>query len=171
MPEEHAAYLAKHDYIANTKKDLSPSTAPRHDDPLSRHRLSYLSGGVVSGKTTRAIELFRQSDPLVFTQAHRLAKEMRTRGRPGPDLQQLLLMEWPDEVEALKDRAEVHSPCDRLGRGLHSAPPHPGNFPRLARGSRRPGHLLWRPGTAAPYCRRDALRLAPRGCTATYQLL
>ena len=37
-----------------------------------------------------------------------------------------------------------------MGRGLHSTPPHPGNFPRLARGSKRPGHLLWRPGTAAP---------------------
>ena len=49
MPVEHAAYLAKPDYIANTKKDLSPSTAP-HDDPLSRHRLSYLSGGGVAAE-------------------------------------------------------------------------------------------------------------------------
>ena len=80
MPVEHAAYLAKPDYMANTKKDLSPSTAPRHDDPLSRHRLSYLSGGGCSGKTTRAIELFRQKDPLVFTPTHRLAKEVRARG-------------------------------------------------------------------------------------------
>ena len=72
MPAEHAAYLAKPDYIANTKEDLSPSTAPRHDDPLSRHRLSYLSGGGGSGKTTRAIEL--------FLQRNRLAKEMRARG-------------------------------------------------------------------------------------------
>ena len=66
MPE-HADYLAKPDYIANTKKDLSPSTAPRHDEPLSRQRLNYLSGGGGSGKTTRAIGLFRQRDPLVFT--------------------------------------------------------------------------------------------------------
>ena len=65
---------------ANTKKDLSPSTAQRHDKPLSRHRLSYLSGGLGSGKTTRAIELFRQRDPLVFTPTHHLAKEMRARG-------------------------------------------------------------------------------------------
>ena len=78
MPVEHAAYLAKPDYIVNTKKDLSPSTAPRHDDPLSRHRLSYLSGGGGSGKTTRAIELFLQRNPLVFTPTHRLA--MRARG-------------------------------------------------------------------------------------------
>ena len=80
MPVEHAAYLAKPDYIANTKKDLSPSTAPSHDDPLSRHRLSYTSGGGDSGKTARVIELFRQRDPLLLTPTHRLAKEMRARG-------------------------------------------------------------------------------------------
>ena len=62
MPVEHAAYLAKPDYKA-AKKHLTPSTAPGHNDPLSRHRLSYLSGGGGSGKTTRAIELFRQRDP------------------------------------------------------------------------------------------------------------
>ena len=47
MPVERAAYLAKPDYIFCW--DLSPSTAPRHDDPLLRHRLSYLSGGGGSG--------------------------------------------------------------------------------------------------------------------------
>ena len=80
MPVEHAAYLAKPDYIvrkANTKRTSFP--APRHDDPLSRHRLNYLSGGG-SGKTTRAIELFRQRDPLVFTPTLCLAKEKRARG-------------------------------------------------------------------------------------------
>ena len=79
MPQEHAAYLAKLNYKA-TKKDLTLSTVPRHDDPLSRPRLSYLTGGKGSSKTTRAIELFRQRDPLVFTPANRLAKEMRARG-------------------------------------------------------------------------------------------
>ncbi|MEW8689343.1 MAG: AAA family ATPase [Candidatus Thiodiazotropha sp.] len=78
MPMEHAAY-AKPDY-RQQKKNLTPSTAPRHDDLLSRHRLSYLSGGGGSGKTTRAIELFRQKEPLVFTPTHLLAKEMRARG-------------------------------------------------------------------------------------------
>ena len=79
MPVEQAAYLAKPDYKA-AKRDLTPSTAPGHDDPLSRHRLSYLNGSGGSGKTTRAIELFRQRDPLVFTPTHRLTKEMRARG-------------------------------------------------------------------------------------------
>ncbi|MEW8689108.1 MAG: AAA family ATPase [Candidatus Thiodiazotropha sp.] len=79
MPMEHAAYLAEFDYF-KYEKDLTPSTAPRHDGPLSRHRLSYQNGGGGSGKTMRAIELFRQRNPLVFTLTHRLAKEMRTRG-------------------------------------------------------------------------------------------
>ena len=42
MPMEHATYIAKPNYIAHTY--FTPSTAPRHDDPLSRHRLSYLNG-------------------------------------------------------------------------------------------------------------------------------
>ena len=79
MPMEHAAYLAKPDCTA-TKKDLIASTAPRHGDPLSRQRLSYLNGGGGSGKTTRVIELFRTRNPLVFTQTHRLAKKMQARG-------------------------------------------------------------------------------------------
>ena len=79
MPKEHAAYFARPDSL-RSNRTLPPSTAPRHDDPLSRHRLSYLNGGGGSGKTTRAIELFRTRNPLVFTPTHRLAKEMRARG-------------------------------------------------------------------------------------------
>ena len=107
MPMEHAAYLAKLDYIASTKKDLSPSTAPRHDDPLSRHRLSYLSGGGgggggCSGKTTRAIELFLQSNPLVFTPTHRLAKEMRARGVQAQTYHSFF--RWSDHTEWTPER-------------------------------------------------------------------
>ena len=79
MPQEHAAYLSKAEYMSQ-QKDLPLSTAPRYDDPLTRHQLNYLNGGGGSGKTTRAIELFRVRDPLVFTPTHRLAKEMRERG-------------------------------------------------------------------------------------------
>ena len=75
MPMEHAAYLPKSDYIKN-KKDLTPSTAPHHDDPLSRHCLSYLNGGGGSGKTTRAVELFRRSNLLVLTPTHCLASPL-----------------------------------------------------------------------------------------------
>ena len=164
MPMEHGAYLAKPDYKATKKKDLTPSNAPRHDDPLTRHQLSYLNGGGGSGKTMRAIELFRTRNPIVFTSTHRLAKEMRARGRPGPDLSQLLPLERPNGLDARKDGSEIRSPSDHLGRGLHSVPPHSGNLPRLARGSGRPGHLLWRPGAAAPNRRKNATRLAPRAC-------
>lgn len=84
MPQESAAYFAKLDSKA-IKKDLTPSTTPHHDDLLSRHRLSYLNGGGGRGKTTRAIELFRQRDHLIFSPTHRLAKEMQVRAsRPRP---------------------------------------------------------------------------------------
>ncbi|MEW8689115.1 MAG: AAA family ATPase [Candidatus Thiodiazotropha sp.] len=79
MPQKHADYRAEPASVA-TKKNLTPRTAPRHDDPLSRHALSYLTGGGGSGKTTRAIELLRQKTLLIFTPTHRLAKEMRARG-------------------------------------------------------------------------------------------
>ena len=124
------------------------STAPRYDDPLSRHRLSYLNGGGGSGKTTRAIELFRQRNPLVLTPTHRLAK--CGLGASRPDLSQLLPLEWPDRIDARNDGAEVRPSGDHLGRGMHGTPPSSGNLPRLARGSRRPGHLLWRQGAATP---------------------
>ena len=79
MAMEHAVYLAKPECKA-TKKDLTPSTVPCHDDPLSKHCLRYVNGGGGSSKTTPAIELFRTRNPLVFTPTHRLAKEMRARG-------------------------------------------------------------------------------------------
>ena len=78
MPQEHASYHPLPESWRQ-QKEVPPSTAPSHIDPLSRHQLSYLNGGGGSGKTTRAIELFRQKDPLIFTPTHRLAKEMRTR--------------------------------------------------------------------------------------------
>ena len=78
MPQEHAAYMPKPEYW-NQTKDILDSTAPKADDPLATHKLSYLNGGGGSGKTTRAIELFRNRNPLVLTPTHRLAKEMRQR--------------------------------------------------------------------------------------------
>ena len=78
-PQEHAAYQPKPEHWGNSN-DVPDSTASSHADPLTRHALSYLNGGGGSGKTTRAIELFRARKPLVFTPTHRLAKEMRRRG-------------------------------------------------------------------------------------------
>ncbi|MEW8689302.1 MAG: hypothetical protein AB2556_26060 [Candidatus Thiodiazotropha sp.] len=143
MPMEHAPYLVKPDNIKN-EKDLTPSTAPRHDDPLSRHRLSYLNGGRGSGKTTRAIELFRQRNPLVFTPTHRLARKMRTRGVQPQTYHSFF--RWSGQTEWTPERmGQIHFSCDHLGRGLHSAPPRFGNLPRLAVATR--GR---QPGAASP---------------------
>ncbi|MCG8044996.1 MAG: hypothetical protein N0E48_04885 [Candidatus Thiodiazotropha endolucinida] len=75
----HAVYVPDPEYTSNIK-DLPDSYAPLYNDPLTRHQLSYLNGGGGSGKTTRAIELFRGKNLLVLTPIHRLAKEMRARG-------------------------------------------------------------------------------------------
>ena len=113
MPMEHAAYLAKPDYKA-TKKDLTPSNAPRHDDPLTRHQLSYLNGGGGSGTTTRAIELFGTRNPLVFTPTHILAKEMRARGSNpklttvSSDTLALNLLEQPKKISSFS-RASLNT--------------------------------------------------------------
>ena len=47
MPQEHAAYLPKAEYMSQ-QKDFPLSTAPRYDDPLTRHQLNYLNGCEVS---------------------------------------------------------------------------------------------------------------------------
>lgn len=76
-PQDHASYSPEY---RERQKVLPISQAPRFGDPLTRYKLSYLNGGGGSGKTTRAIELFRGRNPIVFTPTHRLAKEMRARG-------------------------------------------------------------------------------------------
>ena len=76
--QDHAAYEPKPEHWGSSN-DVPDSTSPLHADPLTRHSLSYLNGGGGSGKTTRAIKLFRGRKPLVFTLTHRLAKEMRGR--------------------------------------------------------------------------------------------
>ena len=158
MPMEHAAYLAKPDYKA-TKRDLTPSAAPCHDDPLTRHQLSYLNGGGGSGKTTRAIELFRTRNPLVFTLTHRLAKEMRTRGVQAQTYHSFF--RWSSQTDWKPERmGKKFDPRVIIWDEVCTVP----NLPQLARGSGRPGHLQWRPGAAAPNRRRNATRLAQRAC-------
>ena len=44
MPQDHAAYLTKPEFWQQTK-DIPDSQAPRADDPLTSHQLSYLNGG------------------------------------------------------------------------------------------------------------------------------
>ena len=159
MPMEHAAYLAKPDYKA-TKRDLTPSPAPHHDDPLTRHQLSYLNGGRVSGKTTRAIELFRTRNP-VFTPTHRLAKEMRARGVQAQTYHRFF--RWSGQTDWTPERmGQKFVPRVIIWDEVCTVPrPNLETFLDWLEG---PGHLLWRPGAAAPNRRRNATRLAPRTC-------
>ena len=189
MPQEHAAYLTQPEYKA-TKKDLPLSTALRHDDPLSRHRLSYLNGGRGSGKTTRAIELFRTRNPLVFTPTHRLAKGMRARGVQAQTYHSFF--RWSDQTDWTPDRmGQKFTPrviiwdevCTVLrpsletfldwleGRGVQviccgdqeQPPPIAGEMPRLAP---RACHLLRR-GSGGPQGQRPPPQGPQKGHSST----
>ncbi|MEW8689189.1 MAG: hypothetical protein AB2556_25485, partial [Candidatus Thiodiazotropha sp.] len=85
MPQKHADYRAQPASMA-TKMDLPPSTA-------LPHALSYLNGGGGSGKTTQAIELFRQKkNPCLHPNSLPSQRNAGQRGQ-GPNL---LPLEWPD---------------------------------------------------------------------------
>lgn len=79
LTDERAVYFPKPEHIRQAKQ-TADSTMPSYHDPLSRRRLSYLNGGGGSGKTARAINLFKDKNLLLLTPTHRLAKEMRGRG-------------------------------------------------------------------------------------------
>ena len=87
-PQDYTAYQPKPEHCGDLASALSSALESVNNesaelppaDPLTRHALSYLNGGGGSGKTTRANEVFRGMNPLVFTPTHRLAKEMRSRG-------------------------------------------------------------------------------------------
>ena len=100
-PQDHATYEPKPEHWG-ASNDVADSTAPSHADPLTRHALSYLNGGGGSGKTTRAIELFRGRKPLVFTPTHRLAKEMRSRGVDAQTYHSFF--RWSGQAEWTPDR-------------------------------------------------------------------
>ncbi|KAL3887674.1 hypothetical protein ACJMK2_000068 [Sinanodonta woodiana] len=57
------------------------SNAPPVSDPICRYKTVYLNGCGGSGKTTRAIELYRdRAHMIVLTPTHRLAREIKQRG-------------------------------------------------------------------------------------------
>ena len=80
-------------------------------------------------------------------------------GKPGPQI--------VDTVVARKDGTEDGPPRLYLGRGLHSAPSHTGNLPRLARGPGRPGRLLRRPGATTSDCRNKCHTTGSAGANPT----
>ena len=81
MPVEHAAYLTKPDYKANTKRTSLP--APH------RQRQNHASDRAFPPE--RSPSLHPDPSP---------GQRDADQGRPGQDLPQLLPMEWPDGVDA-----------------------------------------------------------------------
>ena len=103
MPMEHAAYLAKPEYIKNIK-DLAPNTAPCHDDPLSRHRL-VLSERRWGQRQNHAIHqaLPHQKPSRLYPDSSPGQRDAGGGGggasRQSPDLSQFFPLEWPDRLE------------------------------------------------------------------------
>ena len=54
--------------------------SPPVSDPITRYKTVYLNGCGGSGKTTRAIELYKNANMIVLTPTHRLAREIIQRG-------------------------------------------------------------------------------------------
>ncbi|CAG8705200.1 14248_t:CDS:2, partial [Racocetra fulgida] len=59
--------------------DIPDSIAPTIHDPITRCRNSYLNGEGGSGKTTRAIRIFKNINMIVFTHTNALAKDFREK--------------------------------------------------------------------------------------------
>lgn len=83
---ESADVTIKDEYRKSTNNNFvvaemssTVSLLPSVYDPVTRHKTVYLNGPGGSGKTTRVIELFRNSDMITLTPTHRLAREMRQR--------------------------------------------------------------------------------------------
>ncbi|MEW8688992.1 MAG: hypothetical protein AB2556_24500 [Candidatus Thiodiazotropha sp.] len=115
MPLWYVVNLPDPEYESQVK-DVPDLIAPLFDDPLTRHKLSYLNGDWGSVKTTRAIELFRQKKKIsfFFTPTHRLAKEMRARGAKAQTYYSFF--RWSGQiVDPRRDAAEVNSPRDHPG--------------------------------------------------------
>ncbi|CAB5381272.1 unnamed protein product [Rhizophagus irregularis] len=58
-------------------KNITKSIAPSIHDPITRSRVSYLNGGGGSEKTTRAIQIFKDINMVVFTHTNALAKDFQ----------------------------------------------------------------------------------------------
>ncbi|KAF0484340.1 hypothetical protein F8M41_023025 [Gigaspora margarita] len=60
-------------------KNIPDSIAPTIHDPITRCRKSYLNGGGGSGKTTRAIRIFKDINMIIFTHTNALAKDFQEK--------------------------------------------------------------------------------------------
>ena len=71
----------KNNYRKNDiSEGFSLSNAPPISDPICRYKTVYLNGCGGSGKTTRAINLYREKLSMnVLTPTHRLARDIKQR--------------------------------------------------------------------------------------------
>ncbi|CAG8687539.1 17281_t:CDS:2, partial [Cetraspora pellucida] len=77
-PVTDIVYWPKNRYWESIK-NIPESTAPSIHDPITRCGKSYLNGGGGSGKTTRAIRIFKNINMVVFTHTNALAKDFREK--------------------------------------------------------------------------------------------
>ncbi|CAG8678059.1 3305_t:CDS:2 [Gigaspora margarita] len=75
-PDPNVVYWPKNRHWKSIK-DITKSTAPSIHDPITRFRVSYLNGDGGSGKTTRAIRIFKDINMVVFTHTNALAKDFQ----------------------------------------------------------------------------------------------
>ncbi|CAG8715499.1 1196_t:CDS:10, partial [Racocetra persica] len=71
--------------IQEIQPDIPDSIAPTIHEPITRCRNSYLNGGGGSGKTTRAIRIFKNISMIVFTRTNALAKDFREKQEWTPE--------------------------------------------------------------------------------------
>ncbi|CAG8546369.1 7872_t:CDS:2 [Ambispora gerdemannii] len=75
-PDPNVVYWPK-DRHWRSVKNVPDSNAPSIHDPITRSQVSYLNGGGGSGKTTRAIRIFKDINMVVFTHTNALAKDFQ----------------------------------------------------------------------------------------------
>ena len=75
-PDPNIVYWPKERHWESIK-NISDSNAPSIHDPITRFQVSYLNGGGDSGKTTRAIRIFKDINIVVFTHTNALAKDFQ----------------------------------------------------------------------------------------------
>ncbi|CAG8851063.1 3479_t:CDS:2, partial [Gigaspora margarita] len=64
-------------------KNIPDSIVPTIHDPITRCQKLYLNGGGGSGKTTRAIRIFKDINMIIFTYTNALAKDFQEKYNNG----------------------------------------------------------------------------------------
>ncbi|CAG8768669.1 25570_t:CDS:2, partial [Gigaspora rosea] len=88
-------------------KDIPNSTALSIHDPITRYRNLYLNGGGRSGKTTRAIKIFKDINIVVFTHTNALAKDFQNDCKAKDERKQNCLVLIPGSSEKKGARNDI----------------------------------------------------------------